>query len=330
MNTAEYARQQVEAEMIDFKSLSFGVELECTNQTRERVAQAIQSVVGGTIEHVGSPSSLDPWHVTDKRNRIWKVVADSSLSDAPPNLRAEVVTPVLAYPDIAEFQDVIRSVRRCGSRASETCGCHIHVSSEHFTGRTIANLVKTFFKYQNLIIPALGVRPDRLARYAKPIDPNLIRRIEQRPPRTLDDMNTLWFGTYTPHPDHYHPSRYCALNLASLFQKSTVEVRAANSSLHAGKIRAYIVFVLALVAKALNSRWASSRPREYDPTTARYDFRVFAVIGLGLIGPEYRSCRQHLLENLAGDSAYKRGRSESRVKSTRDGQELVEVGYDTH
>jgi len=303
--------------LIDFKSLLFGVELECTNQTREAVAKAVQSVVGGTIEHIGLPSSLDPWHVTDKRGRIWKVVADSSLSDAPPNLRAEVVTPILAYPDIVEFQEVIRAVRACGSRASETCGCHIHVSSEHFTGRTVANLVKTFFKYQNLIIPALGVRPDRLAKYAKPIEADLIRRIEEHPPRTLDEMNALWFGRYTPHPDHYHPARYRALNLASLFQKGTIEVRAANSSLHAGKIRAYIVFVLALVAKALNARWASSQPREFDPDSARFDFRVFAVIRLGLIGPEYRNCRRHLLENLAGDSAFKRGRKRGKLEVSK-------------
>jgi hypothetical protein len=303
--------------LVDFKDSCFGIEVETTNQTRETVARAICSVVGGAIEHVGSPSALDPWHVTDKHGRIWKVVADSSLSDVAPDLRAEVVSPVLTYPEIPELQEVIRAVKRCGSRASETCGCHIHVSGEHFTGRTLANLVKTFFKYQNLIIPALGVRPDRLARYAKPIDPELVRRIEQRPPKTLDDMNTLWFGIYTPHPDRYHPSRYTILNLASLFQKGTIEVRAANSSLNAGKIRAYIVFVLALAAKALNSKWASSRPREYDPASARFDFRVFAAIGLKLIGSEYRSCRRHLLENLTGDSAYKYGRKRVEKQETK-------------
>ena len=38
--------------------------------------------------------------MTDDRGRIWIIVADSSLSDVPPDFRAEVVTPILEYSDI--------------------------------------------------------------------------------------------------------------------------------------------------------------------------------------------------------------------------------------
>ncbi|HPN95983.1 MAG TPA: amidoligase, partial [bacterium] len=38
-----------------------------------------------------------------------------------------------------------------------------------------------------------------------------------------------------------------------------------------------------------------------------YDFRVF-LLGLGLIGDEFKTARHHLLANLEGDSAFKNGR----------------------
>ncbi|MHB9124565.1 MAG: amidoligase family protein [Armatimonadota bacterium] len=90
--------------MIDFRSLRFGVEVECTGQTRERVGQAIQSVVGGEAAHTDSHATLDPWEVADRRGRKWRVVSDASLTDVQAHLRAEVVTPILSYEDIPELQ----------------------------------------------------------------------------------------------------------------------------------------------------------------------------------------------------------------------------------
>lgn len=304
--------------MVDLRNLKFGIEIETTGKTRNAVANAIQSVVGGTVEHVGHPSAYDPHHVVDAKGRLWKVVADSSLSDAPSNLRAEIVSPVLTYQDITELQDVVRSVRKCGSKATDTCGCHIHVDGSLFNGRTLANLVKIFYRQQELIIQALGVRPDRLAKYTKKIDPDLVKRIERKRPQSLDQMNQLWYGQYNPSPQHYDQHRYCVLNLSSLFYRGSIEMRAANSSLHAGVIRAYVVFVLALAAKALNNRCASGRPRQYDPESARYDFRVFACINLGLTGDEFKNVRHHLLANLPGDSAFKHGRPKSNAKKSAD------------
>ncbi len=82
------------------QELRFGVEIETIKRSRGDVARAIQTVVGGNAEHVGSPSCYDPWHVVDEQGRTWMVVADSSLTNVPANLRAEVVSPVLNYEDI--------------------------------------------------------------------------------------------------------------------------------------------------------------------------------------------------------------------------------------
>ena len=97
---------------MDLRELKFGIEIETIKRTRQTVAQAIRTVVGGTVRHVGTPVCYDPWEVTDAQERVWKVVADSSLTSVPSHLRAEVVTPVLTYSDIPELQKVIRAVRK--------------------------------------------------------------------------------------------------------------------------------------------------------------------------------------------------------------------------
>ncbi|MEN6358296.1 MAG: amidoligase family protein [Armatimonadota bacterium] len=82
------------------------------------------------------------------------------------------------------------------------------VDGSHFDGRTLANLMKIFYKQQELIIQALGVRADRLAKYTKRIDPDLIRRIDCKRPKTLDEMNKLWYGAFNSSPQHYDSQRY--------------------------------------------------------------------------------------------------------------------------
>jgi hypothetical protein len=65
--------------------------------------------------------------------------------------------------------------------------------------------------------------------------------------------------------------------------------------------------VLALAANALSSKSASSKRREFDPATAKYDFRV-VLLRLGLIGDEFKTAHLHLTKRLAGSAAWKRGR----------------------
>ncbi len=125
---------------MDLCELHFGVEIETVRRTRKRVAEAIQSVVGGSVTHPGRPGVFDPWEVADAQGRTWKVVSDGSLGHVPSHLRAEVVTPVLAYGDILTLQEVIRAVRKCGAKVDRHCGIHVHVDASRFDGRTLGNL----------------------------------------------------------------------------------------------------------------------------------------------------------------------------------------------
>jgi hypothetical protein len=292
---------------MELRELNFGIEIETVKRTREVVARAIQMAVGGEVRHVGTPSHYDPWEVKDDRGRVWKVVADGSLINVPFSLRAEVVSPVLTYEDLPLLQEVVRAVRTCGAKVDDRCGIHVHVDASAFDGRTLGNLAKIVYKQEALILTALGVKENRRRSYTKPVSDELIAQIEQRRPKTKEQLNRIWYGYHNQQPQHFDSTRYHGVNLHNVWYRGTVEFRWFEGTLHAGKIKAYVQLVLAVAAKALNGRAASSRKRSFNPQSARYDFRVF-LLHLGLIGDEFKTARKHLLEAMPGDSAFKRGR----------------------
>lgn len=205
----------------------------------------------------------------------------SRLTSVPAHLRAEVVSPVFGYDDILQLQEAVRAIRRVGGKINSQCGIHIHIDAAPFDGRHLGNLAKIIYKQEPLILHALGISRDRL--------------------------NRIWYGYHNRQPQHYDNNRYHRVNLHNVWYRGTVEFRWFEATLHAGRIKAYLQFCLAVAAKALNGRAASSRKRDFDPQSAKYDFRVF-LLHLGLIGDEFKTARKHLMTNMPGDAAFKNGR----------------------
>ena len=46
---------------MDLRELRYGIEIETVKRTREQIAWAIHSVVGGHVRHIGAPSCYYPW-----------------------------------------------------------------------------------------------------------------------------------------------------------------------------------------------------------------------------------------------------------------------------
>ena len=294
---------------MELQELRYGVEVETIKRRRRDVAGAIQSVVGGEVTHAGG--SYDAWQTCDEQGRVWKVVADASLTSVAPELRAEVVSPVLNYGDLKTLQEVIRAIRECGAIVDEKCGMHVHVDASTFDGRTLANLAKMIHKQEELILTALGVSESRMCQYTKPMSKDFIARIESSRPKTKEQMNRIWYGYQNNQPTHYDSTRYYGVNFHNVRYRGTVEFRWFGATLHAGKVKAAIQFVLAIAAKALNSRSACSERRPFNPDSAKYDFRCF-LLRLGLIGSEFRTARKHLLSVMPGDAAWKHGRPQAK------------------
>ena len=286
------------------KTLRFGIEIETVGASKEAVARAIQSVVGGEARGAGGG-----WEVVASDGRIWRAVPDGSLSGCA---NAEIVSPILCYADIDIVQQIVRAVHGAGGRADSSCGIHIHVDGARFDAKALTNLVKTIHKQERLIESALGIQQHRLARFCRPIDERFVAALESRRPRTIADVNAAWYGRMNTCPSRYDGSRYYGVNLNSYFFRNTIEFRWFEGTLHAGKVKAYVQFVLALAAKALSSKTASSKRRAYNATSAKYDFRVF-LLGLGLIGDDFKTARLHLLGKLQGSAAWKHGRPQPQT-----------------
>ncbi|ACY13354.1 amidoligase family protein [Haliangium ochraceum] len=304
------------------KTLRFGIEIETIGQTRDRVAEAIRSVVGGSIDHVGRPYCYDPYDVIAEDGRRWRVMADASLR-APKHEQAEIVSPILHYADIETLQQIVRAVRRAGSRVNDSCGIHIHIDGARFDAKALRNLVKMTNKQEELIEHALGISAMRRRQYCRGVDQNFLDTIERLRPDNLEDLNRAWYGFHNQNPAHYDSSRYRGVNLHNIWFRGTLEYRWFESTLHAGKVKAYIQFALALSAKAIGARATSSKRRDFNPSTAKYDFRVF-LLRLGLIGSEYKTARLHLMARLEGSAAWKGERRDTvayRAQSADDGSE---------
>ena len=106
---------------------------------------------------------------------------------------------------------------------------------------------------------------------------------------------------------HYHSSRYRACNMHSVFYHGTIEWRLFNSTLHAGEAKANIILAMAISAQGINQKYTQFRKTPIGDNPA-FTFRTF-LLRLGLIGPEYKNVRMHLLKNLPGDKAWRHDKS---------------------
>ena len=138
--------------------------------------------------------------------------------------------------------------------------------------------------------------------YCRRVEQRFLRQVNEQKPQSLDRFKSIWYNGRDGSNVHYHASRYHALNLHSVFQKGTVEFRMFNSTLHAGKVKTYIQFSLAIANQALTQRNARAAPTR--TTNDRYTFRTW-LLRLGMIGPEFETARLHLLSHLEGNIAWR-------------------------
>ncbi len=94
----------------------------------------------------------------------------------------------------------------------------------------------------------------------------------------------------------------------SVFYHGTVEWRLFNSTLHAGEAKANIILAMAISAQGINQKYTQFRKTPIGDNPA-FTFRTF-LLRLGLIGPEYKNVRMHLLKNLPGDKAWRHDRNQ--------------------
>lgn len=289
------------------RDLRFGVEVEVVGATRAVIAKAVAKALGVPQRNIVAERSYDRRVITGRDGRKWSVCSDASLSGGA--YSGEIVTPILTYADLPVLQAIVAQVAApvdaggAGARVDSSCGIHIHVDGAHFDGRKVANLIKTVHKQERLIVAALAILPNRY-RYCADIPSSLIAKLEQENPVSREDMARIWYGSEFIPREHYHHSRYHGVNIHSLFYRGTVEFRWFNSTLNPGQVKAYVQFVLALAFRGLTVQSAVAKRRDVRDDNTKFMFRGF-LKNLGLVGDEFKTCRQHLLEPLAGPATHR-------------------------
>ena len=314
--------ERTERQIREMKNQTIGVEVEMNNITRQNAAKAAAEYFGtGRSEDTAYRNGYRTWSAWDTQGREWKFSRDVSI-EGPEAEQCELVTPILRYEDMELLQGLIRQLRKAGAKsdADRGCGVHIHIGANGHTPQTLRNLANIMASHEELLVDALGLtrNSNRYGHYCKPVDPNFLRQLNQRKPKTMAALADVWYNTqpsWRGRNEHYNDTRYHMLNLHATFTKGTIEFRLSQfdapadgrqNGLHAGQLKSYIQLCLALSQMAKTVKTASPKPQQNE--NPKYAMRTW-LLRLGFIGDEFKTARELLTRRLAGDAAFRSGRA---------------------
>lgn len=309
---------KTERQIAEMKNQTIGVEVEMNNITRSRAAKVAAEFFGtGRTADTAYINGYNTWSAWDAQGREWKFQRDVSIA-GPDDEKCELVTPILTYSDIETLQELIRKLRKAGAKsdASRGCGVHIHIGANGHTAQSLRTLANIMASHESLLADALDIDRGRIASYCRTVDPNFLRQVNTKKPKTMAGLADIWYGSHgdTRRNTHYNGSRYHMLNLHATFTKGTIEFRLfqfdepdgnRKGGLHAGQLKSYIQLCLALSQMAKTQRTASPKPQQTE--NPKYAMRTW-LLRLGFIGEEFETARNFLTKRLDGDAAFRSGR----------------------
>ena len=283
---------------------TFGIEVEMTGITRCQAAKVAQSILGGEIVKKGD--YYDTYSVVAPDGRKWNFMSDGSIACYDKNRRpasklysVEFVTPPCLYnEDMETIQAIVRALKAAGAFCPPGTGIHVHLDGAAHTPASLRRFINIIGAKGDLLYDALEIPAGR-RRWCQKMDARLLKEVNEKKPNTFQELENIWYeannATYG-RTQHYNESRYHLLNLHSYFNMShhTVEIRAFNSTLHAGKIRAYVVLALAINHQALTQRTARLQRPQDNKLAAMTNW----LRRIGLKGEEFENCVKHLTNPL--------------------------------
>ena len=305
--------------MEEAQKQTFGVEIEMNNITREKAAKLAAEFLGtGRYEDTARRNGYCTWSAWMADGREFKFQKDVSIAGDDLH-KCEMVTPILTYEDMETLQELVRILRKAGAKsdASRMCGVHVHIGAKGHTPQTLRNLANIMASHESLIAEALNLDHRRMNRYCKTVDPKFLEVLNKKKPETMADLADIWYTTQDAEygrNQHYNSSRYKMLNYHAVFTKGTIELRlfefeapadGKQNGLHAGRLKAYIQFCLALSQMAKEVKFASAKPQQHE--NPKYAMRTW-LLRMGFIGEEFKTAREVLTKRLSGDAAFRMAR----------------------
>lgn len=303
--------------MTTIKEQTFGVEIELTGITREKASQLIADYFHTTSRYVGQ--GYAKYIATDRQNRKWSCMSDGSIIttrkvgnrtvSANRDYSCEVVTPILNYSDLNDLQEIVRILRENGAVANNSTGIHVHVGADQHTPESLTRLMMFAIGRQDLFYEALQIG-DREFRWCKKMNADLMNAMRNAVKGgnvTMDDLKSIWYSSINDGysgglriwNEHYNNTRYHGINLHSFFTGKGIEFRLFNGTTHAGKIKSYVQFCLAMNTWSINCEKDSLFFKKTTSLTKEQKRKLMNNMlknRLGMRGPEFKTARMFLTE----------------------------------
>ncbi len=124
----------------DFSKLTFGVEIECYNFTRQALIE------NGTQK--GLQVRSEGYNHEDN-NHYYKIVSDSSIQGVNAN---EVVSPILKGSKVkSSLKSICDALAECDARVNVSCGLHVHIGAEKMSDEHYCRLVRNYQRLEKAI-----------------------------------------------------------------------------------------------------------------------------------------------------------------------------------
>lgn len=109
-----------------------------------------------------------------------------------------------------------------GAIVNSFCGICVHMDEARRTAATLRNLVNIMESKEDLLYKALDVQASR-ERYCQKADVSFLDMLNSYRPKSMEELEQIWYDGRGSRFDHYDEFRYKALNLHSVFSKGTID-----------------------------------------------------------------------------------------------------------
>lgn len=163
-------------------------------------------------------------------------------------------------------------------------GIEVTLPLEGHTGNTLRNLVNMLYSKQHLIMMAFETN--------EPL-------MDETFPEDLTEKETSTFEEFKKALDEHGLERIPGL----AFENETFTIKLAAQNLDSEKITAFQDLAAFINQNAKKQKRATFKRAQDD--NPKYAFRTW-LIRLGMNGPEYKTARKVLLQNLEGSGAFRK------------------------
>lgn len=209
---------------------TFGIEIEAYNVERRDVVDA--------LNRAGIRAVMGEYTTRAEQHGCWVVKTDTSISGW--NSFELVSPPLSGQAGLDEIRKACEVLNGLGAKVNRSCGLHVHHDAREFTVKHFRNLVKLYYRLEPLLDRAMPMsRRDSYNRYCKSmrrLPSYMLERLSQA--KNVSQIRNLFHD------------RYMKLNLASWWERGTVEFRHHSGTTDPEKIVNWVVFTQLIVNRA--------------------------------------------------------------------------------